>query len=372
MKTQFEYKVVHTCKYTGARAGEFITPHGVIKTPVFMPVGTKATVKTLSPLELHEIGAQIILANNYHLYLRPGREVIKNAGGLHSFMNWDKPILTDSGGFQVFSLGKLRTITEKGVHFVSHMDGSKHYFTPKLAMEAQRDFGANICMALDHCSEWGIDYTGARQAMERTLNWLDECSKVKLQDHQIMFPIIQGNMFEDLRLQSLKETIPYAKCGIAIGGLSVGEPRPVMNEMLEKMQPFYPENMPRYFMGLGNPEGLLQAVVRGIDMCDCVLPTRIGRNGTAFSSKGKVVVKNAKFKDDYTPVDENCDCYACKNFTKSYIRHLFNVDEILGARLLSIHNLRYLTNLISNLRNAILEDKTPEFVEEQLKIRNFE
>ncbi|MCL1945078.1 MAG: tRNA guanosine(34) transglycosylase Tgt [Firmicutes bacterium] len=368
----FKFKIIHTCPHTGARAGELYTPHGVVKTPVFMPVGTKATVKALSPQELKEVGAQIVLANNYHLYLRPGAELVFEAGGLHKFMNWDRPILTDSGGFQVFSLGKLRTITETGVHFKSHLDGSKHFFSPTIAMQSQRNLGANICMAFDHCSEYGIDYTGARQAMERTIRWLDECSKVQLQSHQILFPIVQGNMFLDLRLQSLKQTIPYAKCGIAIGGLSVGEPRSVMNEMLDAMQPHYPVDMPRYFMGLGNPEGLLQAVVRGIDMCDCVLPTRIARNGTAFSSKGKIIVKNSKYKSDFSTLDPNCDCYTCQNFSKAYLRHLFNVDEILGGRLVSLHNIRYLTNLMSQLRQSIVDNNTLEFVQEQLKIKNFE
>jgi queuine tRNA-ribosyltransferase len=336
-----------------------------------MPVGTRATVKALSPQELCDVGAQIVLANNYHLYLRPGSDTVAQMGGLHKFMSWDRPILTDSGGFQVFSLGKLRTITDQGVQFKSHIDGSLHYFTPHKAMQSQRDLGANICMAFDHCSEYGIDYDGAKLAMNRTLKWLHECSQVALQGHQVMFPIVQGNFYLDLRLESLRQTIPYAKCGIAIGGLSVGEPRDVMDDILRDMQPYLPNDMPRYFMGLGNPEGLLQAATRGIDMCDCVLPTRIARNGTAFSSKGKIVVRNAEHKLDSSPLDANCDCYTCNNFSKGYLRHLFNVDEILGGRLVSVHNLRYLINLMSNLRQAILDNNTIDFVQEQLKIRNF-
>ncbi|MDR3022303.1 MAG: tRNA guanosine(34) transglycosylase Tgt [Clostridiales bacterium] len=368
MKNKFSFKVLHTCKYTGARVGELITPNGIINTPVFMPVGTRATVKSLSPQELHQVQAQIILANNYHLYLRPGVDIVEAAGGLHKFMGWDKPILTDSGGYQVFSLNSLRKLTEDGVHFSSHIDGSKHFFSPKLAMQSQRSLGANIVMAFDHCSEYGISYSEAQKSTIRTLNWLEECAKIELKEHQIMFPIVQGNFFMDLRMHSLRETLPFAKCGLAIGGFSVGEPTKIWLDMLLKMQEHLPQNMPRYFMGLGNPHGLIQAVARGIDMCDCVLPTRIARNGTAFSSQGKIVVKNNKYKADFSPLDPSCDCYCCKNFSKAYLRHLFNVDEILGGRCLSVHNLRYLINLMTNMRKAIYNNDTVDFIKTHMEI----
>jgi len=338
------------------------TPNGTIETPVFMPVGTQATVKALAPYELEDIGSQIILANNYHLYMRPGADVVEGAGGLHKFMAWDRPILTDSGGFQVFSLSSLRKITDEDVTFSSHLDGSQHKFTPTLAMQTQRALGANICMAFDECSSYGADYDTAKRAMLRTLKWLDECSKVKLKGHQIMFPIIQGNFYSDLRQFSTKETVQYAKCGIAIGGLSVGEPKNIMYQMLDQIRYLLPTDMPRYLMGVGSPDCLAEGVIRGIDMFDCVLPTRIARNGTATVGNKKIVVRNAEYKRDYTPLDETCDCYCCKNFTKSYLRHLFNVDEIMGGRLVSIHNIRHLHRLMIGLRQAIFDNTTLDFV----------
>ena len=293
--TNFKYEVVHVCKQSGARVGRFTTPHGVIETPIFMPVGTQATVKSLTPEELEEIGSQIILSNTYHLFLRPGHELVKKAGGLHKFMNWKKPILTDSGGFQVFSLSKLRKITEDGVEFRSHLSGAKYFITPEYDMEIQNALGSDIIMAFDHCSEYGATKKEATLAMNRTLNWLERCYNAQKNEKQMLFPIVQGNFFEDLRLESLRRTIPYARCGIAIGGLSVGEPKEIMYKLLSVMQPHYPENMPRYLMGVGSPDCLLEGVLRGIDMFDCVLPTRIARNGTAFTSHGKVVVRNGKY-----------------------------------------------------------------------------
>ena len=303
----FKYEILHTCKQTGARVGRLTTPHGVIETPVFMPVGTMATVKGLSPEELKEMGSQIILSNTYHLYLRPGSDLIERAGGLHKFMNWDRPILTDSGGFQIFSLSSMRKITEDGVTFNSFLDGSKHFIGPEESMHIQQQLGSDIVMAFDECTAAGTDYEKSKEAMERTLRWLDRCSKHDFSGKQMLFPIVQGNMYADLRLESLKRTIPYAKCGIAIGGLSVGEPKPVMYEMLDVLQPHYPENMPRYLMGVGSADCIVEGFMRGIDMMDCVLPTRIARNGTAMTYKGDLTIRNAKYKDDFSPVEEGCD-----------------------------------------------------------------
>ena len=362
--SEFSYKTIHVCKQSGARVGEFTTPHGVIQTPVFMPVGTQATVKTLTPAELNKAGAQIILSNTYHLYMRPGHKLVEKAGGLHKFMAWNKPILTDSGGFQVFSLAGIRKITNEGVTFNSHIDGSKHLITPEISMEIQNSLGSDIIMAFDVCSAFGADHTQAEKSMKITLDWLDRCKKYHKKKEQMLFPIVQGNMFDDLRLQSLKETIPYAECGLAIGGLSVGEPKETMYAIMDKMQPYYPANMPRYLMGVGSPDCLVEGVLRGIDMFDCVLPTRIARNGTAFTSKGKVVVRNGKYKEDFTPLDENCDCYCCRNYTKAYLRHLVNVEEILGGRMLSLHNITYLINLMKSIREAIMEDRYLDFVKD--------
>ncbi len=362
--SNFEYKVLHTCAQSGARVGELKTPHGTITTPVFMPVGTQATVKSLTPEDLNNVGAEIILSNTYHLYMRPGHETVKKAGGLHKFMAWDKPILTDSGGFQVFSLSELRKITDDGVSFSSHLDGSKHTFTPEYAMDVENALGADIIMAFDECSAAGASYDYAKSAMERTLAWLKRCYDRHSNEKQMLFPIVQGNMYPELRLLSLKETIPYARCGIAIGGLSVGEPKETMYEILDVMRPHYPENMPRYLMGVGSPDCLIEGVLRGIDMFDCVIPTRIARNGTAYTSKGKIVVRNGAYKEDFTPLDENCDCYCCKNFTKAYLRHLINAEEILAARLLSLHNIYYLISLMKKIREAIMNDSLLDFYKE--------
>lgn len=364
MSDKFSYRVLHECKQSGARVGEFTTPHGVIRTPVFMPVGTQATVKTLTPYEVKDAGASIILSNTYHLYMRPGHKLVERAGGLHKFMNWDRPILTDSGGFQVFSLAGIRKITEEGVTFSSHIDGSRHLITPEKSMEIQESLGSDIMMAFDVCSKYGCDHTEAEKAMKTTLGWLDRCRKYHVNNTQMLFPIVQGNMFSDLRQISLRETIPYAECGIAIGGLSVGEPKETMYRLMDEMQPYYPKNMPRYLMGVGSPDCLVEGVLRGIDMFDCVLPTRIARNGTAFTSQGKVVVRNGKYKDDFTPLDPNCDCYCCRSYSKAYIRHLLNAGEVLGGRMLSLHNITYLINLMQRIRDAIFEDRFLDFVRE--------
>lgn len=362
---KFSFELIKEEKHTGARLGVFHTPHGDIQTPIFMPVGTAATVKSLMPDTVKELGTQILLCNTYHLYLRPGQEIVRAAGGLHKFMHWDKPILTDSGGFQVFSLSGMRKITDEGVCFRSHIDGSKHLFTPEKVMDIQHDLGSDVIMAFDECSEPGYTYKKAELAMYRTLDWLKKCYEHHNADdshsHQMLFPIIQGNFYEDLRIKSAIETVPFAKCGIAVGGLSVGEPSDVYVKMLDVLQPYYPKNMPRYLMGVGTPDYIFEGVLRGIDMFDCVLPTRIARNGTALTSKGKVVVRNGKYKDDFTTLDDECDCYCCRNFTKAYLRHLVNCGEILGAELLSIHNITFLLNLAKNIRQAILDDNLLEF-----------
>ena len=365
----FEFNIKQKSEEEGcfARIAELKTPHGVIETPVFMPVGTRATVKAVEPRELEELHAQIILSNTYHCYLRPGADLVEKAGGLHKFMNWNHPILTDSGGFQVFSLSKLNKITEDGVEFKSHLDGSSHFFSPEKSIEIQNKLGADIIMAFDECSDYGVSYEYARKAMDRTHKWLDRCYKYHKNDKQVLFPIVQGNFFEDLRIKSLNTIVPYASVGFSIGGLSVGEPKEKMYEILDALAPHYPEDKARYLMGVGSPDCLIEGVIRGIDMFDCVLPTRIARNGTAFTSEGKVVIKNGEYKEDFTPLDKNCDCYACRNFTRAYIRHLFNTQEILGSQLLSIHNLRYLTNLMEQIKQAIRENRLLEFRETYLK-----
>lgn len=360
----FSFEVLHIDKNSGARTGILHTPHGDIYTPIYMPVGTLATVKSLTSDDLYDIDAQIILANTYHLFLRPGHELVKKAGGLHKFMNFNRPMLTDSGGFQVFSLSKLRKISEQGVEFRSHLNGEKLFISPEKAMEIENALGADIIMAFDVCSEYGVTYKKAEENMELTLRWLERCYNAQKDPKQMLFPIVQGAFFKDLRLKSLEETKKFAKCGIAIGGLSVGEPKNVMYEMLDCMQPHYPENMPRYLMGVGSPDCFLEGVARGIDMFDCVLQTRIARNGTAMTSHGKVVLKNAKYKEDFTPLDNECDCYCCTHHTKAYLHHLVKCNEILGARLLSIHNLRFSLHMMEQIRDAIKNDRFNEYKKE--------
>ena len=357
----FSFTLIKECPHTGARAGILHTPHGDIETPIFMPVGTQATVKGLKVEDLKDLGAQIILSNTYHLYLRPGEDIVAQAGGLHIFMNWERPILTDSGGFQVFSLSKLRKVSDEGVEFRSHLNGAKHFITPEKAIEIEEKLGADIIMAFDQCTEAGASYADACEAMRKTKIWLERCVKAKTRDDQMLFPIVQGNLFKDLRKKCVEDTVPYAKCGIAIGGLSVGEEKSVMYDILDFLNPLLPKDQPRYLMGVGSPDCLVEGYGRGIDMMDCVLPTRIARNGTAFTKKGKLVVKNAIYKADFSPIDETCDCYTCKHYTRAYIRHLINADEMLGAELLSIHNLHFLLKLAHDCREAILGDYFPEF-----------
>lgn len=362
--SKFSYEVIKTEVNTGARLGKLHTPHGTIDTPVFMPVGTRATVKAMTPRELEEVGARIILGNTYHLYLRPGHELIREAGGLHSFMAWPGAILTDSGGFQVFSLGDLRKITEEGVEFCSHIDGSKHFFTPEKVMEIEMALGADIAMAFDECPPHSVSYDYAKEAMERTTRWAQRCLSAHDKKEQALFGIVQGGMYKDLRETSARDLVSLDFPGYAIGGLSVGEPKPLMYDMLEATVPFLPFHKPRYLMGVGSPDCLVEGVLRGIDMFDCVLPTRIARNGTVFTSKGKIVIRNALYKNDHSPLDAECGCYACRNFTKAYIRHLFNVNEILGLRLTTIHNLHFLLELMQKIREAISNDDLLSFREE--------
>ncbi len=362
---KFYFETVKQDLKTGARAGILHTPHGDIETPVYMPVGTQATVKGVLPKDLKEVGSQIVLANTYHLYMRPGDDIVQKAGGLHKFMNWDKPILTDSGGFQVFSLARLNDIKDEGVVFSSNVDGSKHFINPEKAIDIENNLGADIIMAFDQCTEFGADYKKSTVAMKRTLNWLDRCYNYHKNDDQALFPIVQGNVFKDLRKVSLEETKPYAKYGIAIGGLSVGEPKEVMYDVLDSMYPYYPTDVPRYLMGVGSPDCLVEGVMRGIDMFDCVLSTRIARNGSAMTSKGKIVVRNGIYKEDFSPLDDECDCYCCKNYTKAYLRHMINVGEMTGGMLISLHNIAYLNKLMKDIRNSIIggyfEDFRMEF-----------
>ena len=359
------YELIKICKQSGARLGRLHTPHGVIDTPTFMPVGTQASVKGISPQELRALNAGIILSNTYHLYLRPGHELIREAGGLHRFMNWDGAILTDSGGFQVFSLSKLRKITEEGMQFRSHIDGSKHFLSPEKVMEIETALGADIIMAFDECAPYPADYEYTKKSMYLTSRWAERCLKAHTQtQQQALFGIVQGGMYADLRKISARDLVSLDFPGYGIGGLSVGEPAELMYQMLEETVPVLPENKPRYLMGVGSPDYLIEGAIRGIDMFDCVLPTRIGRNGTVMTSKGRVIVRDAKYSRDFTPMDEECSCFACRNHTKAYVRHLLKAGEMYGLRLTTIHNLSFLINLMKSIRCAILEDRLLDFRKE--------
>lgn len=358
-------------KNTKARAGKLLTGHGIVLTPVFMPVGTQATVKALGPDELKDAGTQIILSNTYHLYLRPGTEIIQKAGGLHKFMSWDKPILTDSGGFQVFSMNELRKITEDGVDFQSHIDGSYHKFTPEKSIEIQNILGADIIMAFDECTPYPCTKDYATKSLEITTKWAKRCKTAHKNNNQFLFGIIQGSVYPDLRKRSAKEIIDLDFPGYAIGGLSVGEAKNIMYEIIDCTVPLLPENKPHYLMGIGSPEDIFECVERGIDMFDCVMPTRNARNGTAFTSQGKVIVKNAAYSQDFSPLDSECDCYTCKNFTRAYLRHLFNVGEILGMRLNTLHNINFMIKLLFKIRQSILQDNFVEFKREFLGKFNY-
>ncbi len=368
MNNNFSFEVVKTCKDTGARAGILHTPHGDIKTPIYMPVGTQATVKAVDTRELKEMNAQIILSNTYHLYLRPGHELIRQAGGLHKFMNWDRPILTDSGGFQVFSLGLLNKISEDGVEFQSHIDGSRHLITPEKAVEIQNALGSDIMMAFDECVSYPTSYEDTKASMEMTHRWADRCKNAHKNEKQALFGIVQGGMYRDLRAESAKFITDCDFIGNAIGGLSVGEPKPLMYEMLEVVTDILPATKPRYLMGVGTPDCLVNGIARGVDMFDCVLQTRNARNATLLTSRGKVNILNKKYETDFTPLDENCSCFACRNHTKAYMRHLFKSKEILGARLATLHNLHFTLKLVEEARQAILDDCYKEYMEKILHI----
>jgi queuine tRNA-ribosyltransferase len=344
-----------------ARLGRLTTAHGMVDTPVFMPVGTQATVKTLTPEELYEIGIQIILSNSYHLYLRPGENLIAKAGGLHSFMNWNRNILTDSGGFQVFSLSKLRKISEEGVFFSSHIDGSRHLLTPEKAMKIQEKLGADIIMCFDECSPYPCTYEEAKTAVERTSRWAKRCREVHKDNTQSLFGIIQGSVFPELRRQSALEIISCGFSGYAIGGLSVGEPKEEMYRNLDLLNLLLPEGQPRYLMGVGSPEDLVEGVKRGIDMFDCVLPTRLARHGTAYTHKGRITVRNAGYAEDFSPLDPECGCRVCQSYSRAYIRHLLKAGEILALRLLSYHNIYFLSKLMENIRIAINNGEFEKF-----------
>lgn len=361
MNHPITFKMVARDAKTHARRGILTTPHGEIQTPIFMPVGTQATVKAMTPRELKEIGTQIMLSNTYHLHLRPGEELIREAGGLHRFMSWDKPILTDSGGFQVFSLASLRKIREEGVSFRSHLDGSAMFMGPEESMAIQEALGSDIAMAFDVCTAYPCDHQTAKDAMERTHRWAIRCQKAHTRADQALFGIVQGAFFTDLRIESAKALADMDFPGYGIGGLSVGEPKPMMYEILDEIMPYMPEEKPRYLMGVGSPDCLVEGVYRGIDMFDCVLATRIARNGTCFTDYGRLVVRNAKYARDFGPIEEGCDCYACQNFTRAYIRHLLKAGEITGGRLCTIHNLRYLLRLMERIRKAIEENRYEEF-----------
>ncbi len=363
--TALKYDLIKTDSRTKARRGRITTPHGVIETPIFMPVGTAATVKAMRPEEVKELGAQIILSNTYHLYLRPGHEVVKAAGGLHKFMNWDKPILTDSGGFQVFSLGAMRKITEEGVEFRSHIDGSKHMLSPEKSMEVQNALGSDIIMAFDECAPYPADWHYVKDSLERTTRWLKRCKEYhKNTDKQALFGIMQGGMHKDLRKQSAEEIVDLDLPGYSIGGLSVGEPKEMMYDILDDCVDYLPKEKPRYLMGVGSPDCLFEGVERGIDMFDCVLPTRIARHGMAMTSQGRLNIKNAKFERDFTPLDHECDCYTCRNYSRAYLRHLFKADEMLSSMLMTNHNLHFLVRTMDGIRKSIEDDRFLEFKRE--------
>lgn len=361
MKPAITYELIKQCPHTGARAGRIHTPHGSFDTPIFMPVGTQASVKTLAPEELKEMGAGIILSNNYHLFLRPGSKLVKEAGGLHKFMNWDRAILTDSGGFQVFSLGYLRKISEEGVTFRSHIDGSKKFLSPEIATQSQMDLGADIIMAFDECVPYPADFKYTRESMELTLRWAQRCKDTMTNPNQGLFGIVQGGMYKDLRIECANRLVDMDFPGYAVGGLSVGEPKELMYEMLDITLEHLPQNKARYLMGVGTPDCLVEGVMRGIDMFDCVYPTRVARNGTAMTWNGRLVIKNAQYEHDFHPIDEHCNCYTCRNYSRAYIRHLVRVNEIFGLRLLTIHNLHFLIDFMRQMRQSIMEDRFPEF-----------
>ncbi|MBQ6817336.1 MAG: tRNA guanosine(34) transglycosylase Tgt [Bacilli bacterium] len=363
-----KYELTKKDKNCNARLGRITTPHGSFETPVFMAVGTQGTVKTLVKEELEEIGSNIILGNTYHLWCQPGSDIVREAGGLHKFMNWDRSILTDSGGFQVFSLAKLRDITEEGVTFRHHKSGAKLFLSPEISMKIQNDLGSDIMMCFDECPPYPVSYEYMKNSVDRTLRWAKRCIDAhNRKDEQGLFGIVQGGIYPDLRKYCAEELMKLPFDGFSIGGTAVGEPKELQNEVLDYTVPLLPEDKPRYLMGVGSPGAILDAVERGIDMFDCVLPTRIARHGTAMTSQGRLVIKNKEYERDFTPLDPKCDCYCCKNYTKAYIRHLFKANEMLAYRLLSIHNVNFLVKLTEGIREAIKNDRFLEFKEQVYK-----
>jgi queuine tRNA-ribosyltransferase len=356
-----DFKVIKKDRDSAARLCSLTTPHGRIDTPIFMPVGTQATVKAMTPEELCEIGAQIILANTYHLYIRPGHELMERMGGLHAFMHWDRPILTDSGGFQVFSLGELRKISEEGVRFQSHLDGSPHFISPENAVAIQEALGGDIIMCFDECPPYPAEYDYVRRSAGLTTRWAGRCKDAKRRDDQALFGIVQGGMHHDLREQSANDLCALGFDGYALGGLSVGEEKGLMYEVMGYCAPFLPFDKPRYVMGIGAPEDLIEGINSGFDMFDCVMPTRNARNGMLFTANGSMNIKNALYAEDNSPIDGECACYVCKNYSRAYLRHLFRSGEILASRLNTWHNLYYYLSLMADVRKAIAEDRFSQF-----------
>ena len=368
----FYLEILHVDKNSNARYGILHTPHGDCEVPMFMPVGTLATVKTLSPQDLKDVHAGVILANTYHLSLRPGEDIVKEAGGLHKFMNYDGPILTDSGGFQVFSLAEKRKITEEGVTFKSYLNGDRLFFSPERAIEIEEALGADIIMSFDECVHYPATYEYMKNSVERTLRWAKRGLDAHKREDQALFGIVQGGEFEDLRKFCAEELVKMDFPGYSIGGTSIGEPKDVMFKMIDYSVKYLPFDKPRYLMGVGSVDAILEGISKGVDMFDCVLPTRIARHGALMTSQGRVNIRDKKYERDFTPLDHECDCYCCKNFTKAYLRHLYKCDEALGKRLLSIHNVRFLIHLAEMAREAIKEDRFLEFKEEYLKKFNSE
>jgi len=357
----FFLEIKHVCRQTGARYGILHTPHGDVEVPMFMPVGTLATVKTLSPEEIQELGAGVILANTYHLHLRPGEDIVEKAGGIHKFMNYNGPILTDSGGFQVFSLMENRKINEEGVIFKNHLNGSRLEFTPEKVIAIQEKIGADIIMSFDECMAYPVEHKYAQASVERTLRWAKRGLEAHVRKDQALFGIVQGSDFGDLRRLSATELAKMDFPGYSIGGTSIGEPKDVFIKMVEQSVKYLPHDKPRYLMGVGSIDFLLEGIERGVDMFDCVLPTRIARHGALMTSNGRVNIRDAKYKEDFSPLDANCDCYTCRNYTRAYLRHLYVSEEIFGKRLLSIHNVRFLISLMEKAREAIKEDRFGDF-----------
>lgn len=373
MNSSLKFDLLKKDANSSARRGRITLPHGTIETPVFMPVGTQGTVKAMKPEDVEKTGAEIILGNTYHLLLRPGEDIIREAGGLHKFMNWNKPILTDSGGFQVFSLGKMRKISEEGVRFRSYIDGSKHFMTPESSIQVQNALGSDIMMAFDECAPYPADEKYIKKSYKRTSRWLkrckDELERIKAgegrdaitAESQNLFGIMQGGMYKDMRYESAMEIAELDLPGYAIGGLSVGEPKEVMIEVLDDCVSYLPDDRPRYLMGVGTPDYIFEGVERGVDMFDCVIPTRLARHGVAMTSRGNINIKNACYERDFSPIDPDCDCYTCKNYSRAYVRHLFKTNEILCSMLLSEHNIRFLVRMMENIRTSIEQDRFKEY-----------